>query len=189
MSEVLMLAFGTGIGCAAVSGGRLLRGAHNRAAILLGHSTVDHRGSAGRCGNVGCAEDLASTATLDDRARRHPAFAGSGLALATKIDFETVFGLAATGDTCCEALLEESLRVWEVLVESAVLAYDPAIVVLGGGILRGADVILPAIQRHLRSHMPGLSAETPIVAAALGDDAALQGAEVLFKQTHPLLLR
>ncbi len=186
-SDVVMLALGTGIGCAVLSDHRLLRGANNRAATLLGHGTVDHQGSRGRCGNIGCAEDLASTATLAARAAGHPAFADSELARAEKIDFETVFGWAARGDVCSAALLEQSLRVWAVVLQNAVLAYDPEVVVLGGGVLRSPGVILPAMERHLRAHMPGLPSQTPVAAAALGDDAALVGAEALFMQTHPAL--
>ena len=182
-----MLALGTGIGCAVLSGGSLLRGANNRAATLLGHSTVDQQGPRGRCGNIGCAEDLASTATLAARALGHPAFADSELARAEKIDFETVFDRAARGDVCSAALREQSLRVWAVVLQNAVLAYDPEIVLLGGGVLRSAGVILPAMERHLRAHLPALPARTPVAAAALGDDAALIGAEALFKQTHPAL--
>ena len=186
-SDVVMLALGTGIGCAVLSGGGLLRGANNRAATLLGHSTVDQQGPRGRCGNIGCAEDLASTATLATRARSQPAFAESELTRAEKIDFETVFGAAGRGDDCSAALLAQSLRVWAVVLQNAVLAFDPEVVVLGGGVLRSAGVILPALESHLRTHMPGLPSQTPVVAAALGDDAALIGAEALFKQTHPAL--
>jgi glucokinase len=186
-ADAVMLALGTGIGCAVLSGHNLLRGANNRAGTLLGHSTVDYQGPRGRCGNVGCAEDLASTATLAERARRHPAFAQSELARAGKIDFETVFGSATRGDVCSVALVEQSLRVWAVVVQNAVLAYDPEVVVLGGGVLRSAGVVLPAVEQHLRAHTPGLPSQTPIVAAALGDDAALIGAETLFKRSHPAL--
>ena len=73
------------------------------------------------------------------------------------------------------------------MLQNAVLAFDPEIVVLGGGVLRSPGVILPALESHLRTHMPGLPSQTPVVAAALGDDAALIGAEALFKQTHPVL--
>ena len=184
-SDVLMLALGTGIGCAVLCGNRLLRGANNRAATLLGHSTMDHQGSRGRCGNIGCAEDLASTATLQARARSHPAFAESKLAHAEKIDFETIFRLAVQGDVCCESLLKQSLGVWAVLLQNAVLAYDPELVLLGGGVLRSPEMILPAMESHLREYMPGLRSQTPVAAAVLGDDAALLGAEVLFQQTHP----
>ena len=186
-SDVLMLALGTGVGCAVMCANRLLRGANNRAAILLGHSTVDHQGTRGRCGNIGCAEDLASTATLEARARNHPAFPTSELARAEKIDFETLFGLAAKGDVCCEALLKQSLGVWAVVLQNAVLAYDPEIVLLGGGVLRSPEVILPFMESYLREHTPGLRSQTPVAAAALGDDAALIGAAALFQQTHPTL--
>jgi glucokinase len=185
-NDVVMLAFGTGIGCAAISGGRLLRGANNRAATLMGHSTIAHDGTAGRCGNLGCAEDLASTATLADLARVRSDFAGSKLAHAAKINYETIFTLAAQGDACSQALRQHSLKVWAVVVQNAVIAYDPELIVLGGGVLRSRDVILPAVEQHLRRHTPGLPLRTPVVAAALGDDAALIGCEVLFKQNQPL---
>jgi glucokinase len=181
--EVVMLALGTGIGCAVISGGRLLLGAHNRAATLLGHSTIACEHPAGRCGNIGCAEDLASTATLAVLAQARTDFAGSKLARAAKIDYESIFALAEQDDACSRALLLQSLKIWSVVVQNAVIAYDPDLVVLGGGVLRRQDVILPAMKQHLQQHMPGLPLQTPIVAAVLGDGAALLGAEVLFRQT------
>jgi len=152
-THVLMLALGTGFGCAVISNNRLLRGANNRAGTLLGHSTVDLQGLRGRCGNIGCAEDLASTATLETLARSHSDFASSQLARAPKVDFETLFNLAAQGDAYSEALVEQSLKVWAVVIQNAVIAYDPEIVLLGGGILRSRDVVLPAMEAHLRECM------------------------------------
>jgi len=187
-TDVVMLAFGTGIGCAVISGGRLLLGAHNRAATLLGHSTIACEHPVGRCGNIGCAEDLASTATLGVRAQERNDWAGSKLAHAAKIDYESIFKLADQGDACSRALLLQSLKVWSVVVQNAVIAYDPQVVVLGGGVLRSQDIILPAIKQHLQLHVPGLPLQTPVVAAALGDDAALLGCEVLFKQTFSPLI-
>ena len=186
-SDAVMVSLGTGIGCAAISGGRILRGANNRAATLFGHSTIAHERGAGRCGNIGCAEDLASTATLAALARAMSDFSGSQLAGAARIDYETIFALSAEGDTCSQALLDQSIKVWAVLVENAVLAFDPEVVVLGGGILRSRDIVLQAIEQHLNRHMPCLPLKTPVVAAALGDDAALIGGEALFKQNHPAL--
>ena len=183
MNDVVMMALGTGIGCAVISAGHLLRGANNRAAALLGHSTLAHDKPAGRCGNLGCAEDLASTATLAIRAKARPDFAGSRLAGAAEINYESVFALADQGDPCSLALRQESLEVWSVMVQNAVIAYDPEVVVLGGGVLRRHDIILPAVKGHFRQYMPCLVLETPVVAAALGDDAALLGGEVLLKQT------
>ncbi len=184
--DVVMLALGTGIGCAVISGGCLLRGANNRAATLMGHSTIAHDGFAGRCGNIGCAEDLASTATLAVLARARSEFPGSQLACAAKIDYESIFTLADQGDACSQALRQQSLKVWAIVMQNAVLAYDPEVVVLGGAVLRRHDVILPAMEQHICQHMPGLKWQAPIVAARLGDDAALLGCEVLSKQTSSL---
>ena len=186
--DVVMLALGTGIGCAVISEGRLLRGANNRAAALLGHSTVSLESPASRCGNLGCAEDLASTATLVALAQARPDFLGSKLASAAKIDYESIFTLAAQGDVCSAALLQQSLRVWAVVAQNAVLAYDPEMVVLGGGVLRSHEVILPAINRHFRQHLPGVPLSLPIVASVLGDDAALLGCEVLWQQTSSFFI-
>jgi glucokinase len=183
-SDVVMLALGTGVGCAVIANGRLLRGANNRAATLLGHSTIAHEHPAGRCGNIGCAEDLASTATLSTLAQNRSDFAGSRLAGVGKIDYEIIFTLAAQGDACAQALLRQSLKVWAVVVQNAVLAFDPELVVLGGGVLRRGDIVLPAMEEHLRRHIPSFPLQTPVVAAALGDDAALIGGEVRFKQNH-----
>ena len=80
-----------------------------------------------------------------------------------------------------------SVRVWAAVLQSAMLAYDPKLVVLGGGGVRSAGVILSALEAHLREHLPVLTWSVPVVAAALGDDAALLGAEALLRQTHPAL--
>lgn len=181
-SDVVMLALGTGIGCAVIANGRLLRGTNNRAATLMGHSTIAYENTAGRCGNLGCAEDLASTATLPILAQARPDFAGSKLAKAARIDYETIIALAAQGDACSQSLWQQSLEVWSALVQNAVIAYDPEMVVLGGGVLRSQDVVLPALERHLRRYMPGPPLQTPIVHSTLGDDAALLGGEALLKQ-------
>ncbi len=68
------------------------------------------------------------------------------------------------------------------MVQNAVIAYDPEVVVLGGGVLRSRNIVLPAVEQHLRHHTPGLPLQIPVVPAALGDDAALVGGETLFKQ-------
>lgn len=179
LADVVMIALGTGIGCAVMSGGRLLRGARNRAATLMGHCSVAFDAPPGRCGNSGCAEDQASTATLAELARRRPEFATSRLSAASSVDYETVFRLADAGDACSRALVEHSLRVWATVLLTVAIAYDPAVIVLGGGVMRRHDLILPAMREHLAHHLPGQRAEIPVLAGQRGDDAALLGCERL----------
>lgn len=174
-TDVVMLALGTGIGCAAVCGGHLLRGARNLAASMLGHMTVAYDSPIGRCGAPGCAEDLASTATLTARAGNHPAYPHSHLAQAGQVDFEELFIHAETGDRCSIELLDESLKVWAAVARNVVLAYDPQVLILGGGILRRSDVVIPAIRESLSHPIAGVAIDIPVVEGFLGDQAALLG--------------
>jgi len=185
-SDAPMLALGTDIACAVISGGQPLRSANYRAATLPGHHTIAQEGPAGRGGNIGCAEALSATAALSTWARVRFEFASSHLARAERIGYEANFMLAAQGDARSQALLHQSLEVWPVVVQNAAIACDPEVVVLGGGGLRSGEIILPTMARHPRQHMPGLPLQILIVAAVLGDDAALLGGETLFRQIHPL---
>ena len=174
-SDIVMLSFGTGIGCAVVCNGKMLAGTRNQAATLFGHTSVSLDRPVGRCGNAGCAEDLASTATLPQRVKSEPGLNGSPLAGCESLDFEQLFQFAQDGDAISQKLVEESLDVWSVLALNAVIAYDPAMLVLGGGVLRRKDLVIPAIQGHLRKPVAGVPHDVPVVAGSLEDRAALYG--------------
>jgi len=64
--DVVMVTLGTGVGGAAMIGGRLLRGRHFQAGCLGGHLPVRFDGRRCICGAVGCVETEAS----DGRCRR-----------------------------------------------------------------------------------------------------------------------
>lgn len=186
-SDVVMLALGTGIGCAVICGGQMIRGARNQAGAVFGHMTVAMDEPPGRCGNLGCAEDLASTATLSELARQQPGFEKSALGESGDLNFERVFELSDAGDECAGRLLEHCLKVWSVVAFNAVLAYDPAILVLGGGILRRRETVLPAIRNHLIRRVAGVCRDIPVVGGSLEDRAALLGGECFFRnKVHDL---
>ena len=63
VSDLLLIQVGTGIGAGIILGGRVHVGSH-RAAGEIGHSVVDPKGPACRCGNRGCLETLASSSSI-----------------------------------------------------------------------------------------------------------------------------
>jgi glucokinase len=65
--------------------------------------------------------------------------------------------------------------VWAANVVTQVLAYDPEVVVIGGGVMRSADVIIPFIQSYVDAHTWAVWGKPRILAAKLGNDAALLG--------------
>jgi glucokinase len=67
---------------------------------------------------------------------------------------------------------------------TAVLAYDPAVVIFGGGVMKAADVILPSVRTYVSQNTWAPLSKPRIVAAALGSHAALYGVEPLFQETR-----
>jgi glucokinase len=59
-------------------------------------------------------------------------------------------------------------------------AYDPDVVVIGGGVMHASATILPPIQRYVDTHAwTWPKGRTLVRASALGDDAALIGAAAM----------
>lgn len=183
--NVVMITLGTGIGTSAVIEGRLLCGKHGQAGVLGGHSTVRYGGRACSCGNIGCAESEAATAFLRDVAADLPGWNSSLLQKLDALNYAAVFQHAAAGDACGQKLRDHGLRVWSALAVNLIHAYDPEIVILGGGIMASADVILPAVSDYVRRHAHTPWGKVRVVAGELGDDAALVAGEWLLHEQFP----
>ncbi|HXP62601.1 MAG TPA: ROK family protein [Dongiaceae bacterium] len=182
VDNLAMITLGTGLGTAAVMEGRLLRGQHGQAGVLGGHSTVRYGGRTCSCGNIGCAEAEASTAFLADLARGTAEFAGSSMRDAATLDYELIFKHAAAGDACAAGLRDHSLRVWSALAVNLVHAYDPELLILGGGIMAAAEVVLPAIREYVARHAHTPWGKVRVAPSELGDQAALVAAEWLLEE-------
>ena len=183
--NVVMITLGTGLGTSAVIEGKLLRGQHGQAGVLGGHSTVRYGGRDCSCGNIGCAEAEASTAFLEKIATTLPDWNSSSLQKSATLNYADVFKHAAAGDACALKLRDHSLSVWATLAVNLIHAYDPEIVILGGGIMAGVEVILPAISGHVRHHAHTPWGKVRVVAGELGAAAALVAGEWLLQEQHP----
>ncbi len=180
--DLVMITLGTGHGTAALIEGKMLRGRHGQAGCLGGHFTVRLNGRPCSCGNAGCSEAEASTLVLRDLARGWPGFASSALARVERLDYAAVFEAAGRGDACAQSLRDHSLQVWGALTVNLIHAYDPEVVVLGGGLMRSKDLILPAVSDYVNRHAHTPWGQVEIRAAELGDDAALLGCAVLVEE-------
>lgn len=169
--DVVMVILGTGIGTAAAMDGRLVRGVHGHAGILGGHVTVDMHGPLCSCGNLGCAEALASTAALRTAA---PQLHG-------------VRGLvaAAGSDPVASTLLEEYLGVWGAVVVTLCHAYDPDLVVLSGGVLRAGAAIVDPIREYVHRHLWASSHRPRFAVPAMPEFSVLKGLAALAAASNP----
>lgn len=162
-SDVVMVTLGTGIGTGVILAGEVLRGRHGAAGILGGHMTAQVGGLACPCGNIGCWETLASNASLSR---------------ADLPDYSHIF-LSDSQESL--QIRKASLDVWGALAVSLIHAYDPEILVFGGGVLASGESILAPIRETVRSHAWTPWGPPKIVASELGDDAALLACEWLLK--------
>lgn len=185
-TEALVVTLGTGIGAGIITGGHLLRGA-NGFAGEPGHMIVDPNGPPCPCGKRGCWERFASGTGLGRLARdaAHGGRLDTVVALAggdpDAIHGEHVTTAARAGDAEALLVLGE-LSQWIALgLANLVNILDPEVIVIGGGLVEAADLLLPEVRpRFAALVMAGdQRPELPIVAAALGGRAGAIGAAVL----------
>lgn len=179
--DVVMVTLGTGIGTGVIQGGRVLRGKHGQAGCLGGHTIVRVDGRRCPCGAIGCAEAEASTAALPAIAAEDPEFSLSPLSRAIPLDYSAVFRAAEAGDPCALRLRKGSLDVWGALAVSLIHAFDPEILIFGGGILASGEAVLGPIRERVQRDAWMPLEEVRVVASERGDDAALLACEWLVR--------
>jgi len=174
--NLVMITLGTGIGGAAMIEGKLLRGKHAQAGCLGGHLPAKVGGRPCTCGAIGCLEAEASGWALPLMACEWSGFSASKLATQQNINFQILFELADAGDQVAGEIREYCLKVWAAGAVGLIHAYDPEKIVIGGGVMRSAAIILPYIQAYVNQHAWTPWGKVGIVAAQLGNDAGLFGA-------------
>lgn len=177
--NLVLMTLGTGIGTSAVIEGRLLRGKHFQAGILGGHVVLNTEGNRCNCGAVGCAEAQASTWSLSQQAVGQAAYPHSLLSQYDTVDFEAVFRCATQGDALATTLRDKSVAVWATCAYNLVQAYDPEVLILGGGVMVSRDQIIPPIQHRLNQNTWATWGNVAVVPGSLTDSAALLGAACL----------
>jgi len=185
-NEALVVTLGTGIGAGIITGGRLLQGA-NGFAGEPGHMIVDPNGPPCPCGKRGCWERFASGTGLG-RLARDAAEGGqldAAVALAggdpEAVRGEHVTASARTGDAESLVVLG-SFAHWIALgLANLVNILDPSVIVIGGGLVEAADLLLPEVRtRFLGLVLAGERRPTVrIVPAELGERAGAIGAALL----------
>jgi glucokinase len=176
VADVVMITLGTGIGGAAMIEGKLLRGKHAQAGCLGGHIPVLFTGRKCTCGSVGCAEAEASGWALPLIAKEWPGFAQSAFARHPDVGFKELFEDAENGDAVATAIRDRCLHVWAADAVGLVHMYDPEVIVIGGGVMKSAAVILPYVQNYVAKYAWTPWGKVQVRAAKLGNHAGLLGA-------------
>ncbi len=184
-ADVVMLTIGTGIGGGLILGGEVYRGSTG-AGAELGHTVIQADGPPcqGNCPNHGCVEALASGTALGREglaaAESAPDSAlGKVLAAGETVDGKAVTEAAIAGDETAIGVFELIGSRLGVACSSFANIFQPAAIVIGGGVIAAADLLLDPVRRELRERALRPMNATPILAATLGNDAGMIGAAAL----------
>ncbi|MFB9326407.1 ROK family protein [Paenibacillus aurantiacus] len=161
----------TGIGAGIYSHGRLITGATGNAGDI-GHMVVDPAGGDCPCGQRGCFEHIASGTAV---AREASALLGR------PVSTKEAFDLALSGqDAALEQLVQRVFRYIGVGCVTLINTFDPELIVIGGGVSQVGSPLFDAVSGYIRDHALNPSGRrTPVVPAALHQDAGLIGAAAL----------
>ena len=165
-TDAWVITLGTGIGGGFISGSVLQRGAHGFAGEV-GHMVVDPDGPLCPCGRNGCWERFAS---------------GNGLSfLAHGEKGEDVLSRAKAGASDALSVVD-TFSKWVALgLVNLTNMTDPEVIVVGGGVIVSADVVMPRIGHWFEQLLYSSKhrAHPRLVAAQLGEQAGAIGAAML----------
>ncbi len=180
--NIVMMTLGTGIGGVCLIEGKMLYGKHFQAGVLGGHFTIDYKGGLCNCGNVGCVEAVASSWRIKEKIKEDKRLKESRLAQYKEPDFAALFTSYRKGDALAKEYIEEALKAWSAGVISMVHAYDPELVILHGGVMKSADIIVPFIQKWVEKHAWTPWGNVRVCKSSSEDFAALSGVDYLLSR-------
>lgn len=167
----VFITISTGIGAGIYSHGRLITGATGNAGDV-GHFVVDPsvEGTC-VCGQQGCWEYVASGTAI---ARQASALLGR------EVSSKEAFDLAAAGDAPMNELVERAFKNIGIGCVTLINTLDPEKLIIGGGVSQVGAPLFDAVRDYVSRYALNPSGrKTPIVPAALQQDAGLIGAAAL----------
>lgn len=181
IDSLVMLTLGTGVGAGAIMNGRIYHGHFDNAAEL-GHMIVVPDGLPCLCGQRGCLEQYASASSVANRVIS-AIQSGESCSLSKmittneSIDAEKVSRAAQSNDLLCLRIWDEACQFLAIACINIQHTYNPARIVLGGGMSQAGAFLLDRVNQYIQQHQWKLHDDVPeITLTTLGYDAGMIGA-------------
>lgn len=192
--DMVYMTISTGIGGGIIVDGKIMEGASGTAGEL-GHMTIDWRGPRCNCGNTGCLEALASGTAIARQAaelvrvgqgddllafvrglRDQPSPANDDIAISAR----DVAQAATDGVVTAQTIINHAAEALGVGLVNVIHAFNPEMIVLGGGLTRMGTLLMEPALRVVRERAMRAPREAVrIELAELGADVGLVGAGAL----------
>lgn len=182
--DALVLTIGTGVGSGVILNGRLLETAFAGTGTAVGHFTIETSGRLCLCGNRGCAETLVSATAVEGRLRDALARGVASILTERYLSDPASVGFAALiegvrkHDAPCIEIFDAFVRDLGALIVTGIHAYNPSVVVIGGGPMVAGELILPPVQTYVDHHRWTFPADRviPLRPPRYGDRSGVIGA-------------
>lgn len=173
----LYIVFGAGVGVSGFIDGKLLRGFKGLGGEL-GHITINPDAEERcNCGKKGCLEAIVSSPSI---VLQYLAMKGDGGEMPAKARLADVFEAARHGESAALSVLDRMQQTLTVALSFVTIVLSPEIIVLGGELASGEDLLLSRIRQGVLSSIPEtLRRACEIKMSALGLDIGLKGAASL----------
>lgn len=171
--RLIYVTVGTGIGGGVILNGQVYRGVRD-SHPEFGHHLIDPSGPACVCGFHGCWESLAAGPAMVSWLKSaappdYPYRAG--------LSAKRICELACQGDALARRAVERETYYLGLGLANLVTLFTPDAIVLGGSVMKSADLFLAGIRKIICQHCKLVPFEaTEIALASLGDNANLIGA-------------
>ena len=175
--DMVMVTLGTGVGGGVIHDGKIITGAFG-AGGEIGHLVIKPDESIHcNCGNCGCLEQYASATGIVRLLKEELGSSDDDSILRdSELSAKNMWEAVKQGDALAIRVAEKFgyYLGWGLSIIAGVL--NPEVFVLGGGVSRSGDVILPYIEKNFKKYVFHGCSEAKIERATLGNDAGLIGA-------------
>jgi glucokinase len=172
-SRLIYVTVGTGIGGGILLDGQIYRGA-DMSHPEIGHHIIETSGPLCSCGFHGCWESLATgpalAAWFKERTANHQGYPAN-------VTAKQICELARQGDKFALQAVEHEAYYLGLGLANLINLFVPEMIVLGGSVMKSADLLLDRIRKVIRQGCRFVPFErTELALASLGENADLIGA-------------
>ncbi len=187
----VMITLGTGLGGGIVLDGKVYSG-FNHAGAELGHIVIQKDGKPCTCGRRGCWETYSSATGLTNMTKEHVLKAreeGRKTIIEDMIggnidncNARVSFAAMKQGDQVGKEIVDEYISYLASGIATIINIFQPNVLSIGGGVCGEKDYLLKPLNERVFNQTytkSGVSPQTEIKIAELGNDAGIVGAAVL----------
>ena len=185
-SNAVMVTLGTGVGGGIIIDGKIVYGT-NGAGGEIGHILVNEEETeCCGCGKKGCLEQYASATGLVRTAEKLLKKEAEDSSVKTSvledcpyISAKVVCDAAREGDVLARQAINKSMEMLGKALAMIACVLNPQVFIIGGGLAKSGDLLLPPMAEAFRKNTFWASKETTFELAKLGNLAGIYGAAKL----------